>query len=464
MKNLLIFLLISTTSFAQNKKEQIEILNFRVDSLNTVLKTTRANSAKDISILNDKIKEISEEVTALQGELTTLQASNNELSKGNEKLKTDLGELSKENDKLKTDLGELSKKKLELEAKLAKENTPTLEPAKELTTVFSIGGQGKNVDYRGYDLEKLFELDDIGPFGDSYFINGCDGGSVECKVISASSTLDPNKTSFRKNNLIDQNPLTAWVEGNEGYGIGSYFEISCNNLNTIYNGYQNSPSNWLKNSRVKKFKVYIDGKPLCFLVLKDEMGEQNFELPFDADWETAHIFKFEIFEVYEGEKYSDVCISEIGVQGCCFSIYSKLKSPKGEMEIAALNDNIYSFDIKSKTLSQSYIESKILRRKAGLYEITVGSYKTLVTREHRLLTKDHGSLSIMEMLSNWKYSSYEELQEKRDLQIALFVNGEVIYKSITKIKRIEGDFLTVSIRKLSKGKHVIVDGFIQEIE
>jgi FtsZ-binding cell division protein ZapB len=117
MKNLLLFLLISTTSFAQNKKEQIEILNFRVDSLNTVLETTRANSDKDISLLNDKIKEISEEVTALQGELTTLQASNNELSKGNEKLKTDLGELSKENDKLKTDLGELSKKKLELEAK-----------------------------------------------------------------------------------------------------------------------------------------------------------------------------------------------------------------------------------------------------------------------------------------------------------------------------------------------------------
>jgi regulator of replication initiation timing len=89
MKNLLIFLLISTTSFAQNKKEQIEILNFRVDSLNTVLATTRDNSAKDISILNDKIKKV-------RDELTNLQTSNNKLSKENDKLKTDLGELSKQ--------------------------------------------------------------------------------------------------------------------------------------------------------------------------------------------------------------------------------------------------------------------------------------------------------------------------------------------------------------------------------
>jgi len=343
-------------------------------------------------------------------------------------------------------------------------NTPTIEAAKELTTVYSVGGQGKNVDYRGYDVNNLFELDDLGPFADSYFINGCDGGSVGCKVISASSTLEPNKKSYRINNLIDHNPLTAWVEGDEGYGIGSYFEISSNNLNTIYNGYQNSPSNWLKNSRVKKFKVYFNGKPLCYLVLKDEMGEQNFELPFDADWNTAHIFKFEIIEVYKGTKYSDVCISEIGVQGCCFSIYSKLKSPEGEIQLISSNDYIYSFDIKNKTLSPSYIESKILRQKAGLYEITVGSHKTLVTREHRLLTKDHGSLSIMEMMSNWKLSSYRDLQEKEHIKVALFVNGDVLYKPITKINRIEGNFTTVSIRKLSHGKHVIVDGFIQEIE
>ena len=115
MKNLLIFLLISTTSFAQNKKEQIEILNFRVDSLNTVLATTRDNSDKDISLLNDKIKEISEEVTALKSDLTNLQTSNNKLSKENEKFKTDLGELSKKNLELEAKVQAVELKKTSFE-------------------------------------------------------------------------------------------------------------------------------------------------------------------------------------------------------------------------------------------------------------------------------------------------------------------------------------------------------------
>jgi hypothetical protein len=58
----------------------------------------------------------------------------------------------------------------------------------------------------------------------------------------------------------------------------------------------------------------------------------------------------------------------------------------------------------------------------------------------------------------------KQLEGKKDLQIAIFVNGDVMYKTISKIKKIEGDFPTVSIRKISQGKHLIVDGFIQKIE
>jgi uncharacterized protein (TIGR02145 family) len=104
MKLLFTFLLLSSVCFGQSKKEQIEALNHSVDSLNTVLATTRDNSDKDIRVLNDKIKKVTDEVTTLKGELTNLQTSNNKLTK--------------ENEKFKTDLGELSKKNLELEAKL----------------------------------------------------------------------------------------------------------------------------------------------------------------------------------------------------------------------------------------------------------------------------------------------------------------------------------------------------------
>jgi hypothetical protein len=345
-----------------------------------------------------------------------------------------------------------------------REKDKSLNAEDNLITIHSTGGAGKNVDYRGYDINNIYELDDLGPFADSYFINGCEGGSVSCKALSASSVLEPNKKTYSVNNLTDRNPTTAWVEGETGYGIGTSFEISCNNLNTIYNGYQNSPSNWMKNGRVKKFKVYIDGKPLCYLILKDEMGEQNFELPFDADWHTPHVFRFEIVEVYEGTKYSDVCISEIGVQGCCFSQYAKLKSPKGDIQLLAPEDSVYSYDITNKILTPSFIKSKIIKQRAQLYEITVDSHKTLITREHRLLTKDYGSLSIMEMISKWNYNSYNQLYCKDHIKVALFINGEVVYGPITKIKRIDGEFKVISIRELSHGKYVIVDGFIQEID
>lgn len=104
MKLLITFLLLSSVSFGQSKKDQIitlktsiDSLNTSIDSLNTVLATTRDNSTKDISSLNDKIKEISDEVTALKSDLTNLQSSNTNLTKENDKLKTDLAELSKKN-------------------------------------------------------------------------------------------------------------------------------------------------------------------------------------------------------------------------------------------------------------------------------------------------------------------------------------------------------------------------------
>ena len=92
MKLLFTFLLLSSVCLGQSKKDQIEGLNKTIDSLNIVLATARDNSAKDISSLNDKIKVVSEEVTALKGDLTNLQTSNN-------KLKTDLAELSKRAEK-----------------------------------------------------------------------------------------------------------------------------------------------------------------------------------------------------------------------------------------------------------------------------------------------------------------------------------------------------------------------------
>ena len=103
--------------------------------------------------------------------------------------------------------------------------------------------------------------------------------------------------------------------GEEGYGIGTYITAK-GRINRIYNGYQRSPQSWAMNSRVKKFKVYKNGEPLCYLVLKDEMGAQ--QLPDYEYTEDYDVFQFEIMEAYAGSKWADVAISEMLGAGCCF--------------------------------------------------------------------------------------------------------------------------------------------------
>jgi hypothetical protein len=76
---------------------QIIDLNKRVDSLNTVLSTTRDNAAKEANTLNATNKKITDELTDLQ---------------------TSYAKATEEIEKLKTDLGELTQQNLELEAKM----------------------------------------------------------------------------------------------------------------------------------------------------------------------------------------------------------------------------------------------------------------------------------------------------------------------------------------------------------
>ena len=147
---------------------------------------------------------------------------------------------------------------------------------------------------------------------------------------SSSSTLnDQGSSSYDAYNLKDWDPNTSWVEGASDYGIGEYFVIfpetgfdaglAGDTLfdipNVIYNGYQKSYYLWVNNSRVKKFKIYVDNEPVCYLALQDKMGGQSFDIPIKAGDEPWLVewkeIKFEIVEVYKGNKWSDVAITEL---------------------------------------------------------------------------------------------------------------------------------------------------------
>jgi hypothetical protein len=139
----------------------------------------------------------------------------------------------------------------------------------------------------------------------------CEGPQSES--VKASTTLAPQgKYKYLASYVCDDDPTTAWVEGNADYGIGEFLEFNDwvpmgTGEISILNGYQSSKIAWENNSRVKKFKVSINGKEMCIIELGDVMGVQSFMLPANS----GGSLRFTILEVYPGLKWKDTAISGI---------------------------------------------------------------------------------------------------------------------------------------------------------
>lgn len=141
--------------------------------------------------------------------------------------------------------------------------------------------------------------------------------------IKASSTLkSQGSKNYKADNLYDKDYETAWVEGVKGYGIGEWIEYKnvANRLDgfpvpvwtiKILNGYVKSNKAWKENSRVKRLKVYSNGKPKCILELQDSRSLQVFDLDKYDFFDVGATIRFEILDVYPGTKYQDTVISEI---------------------------------------------------------------------------------------------------------------------------------------------------------
>ena len=155
----------------------------------------------------------------------------------------------------------------------------------------------------------------------------CGGGP---RYVTASSFLeDKDSSKYQAQNAHDLNYKTAWVEGVKGDGVGEYLVYHFNSVSpritkiVVVNGYVKSESAWKNNSRVKTLKVYIDNEPYALLSLSDERSEQYFKLttpigndPAESDKNGKEwTIKFEILEVYKGDKYDDTVITEIYFDG-----------------------------------------------------------------------------------------------------------------------------------------------------
>ena len=146
----------------------------------------------------------------------------------------------------------------------------------------------------------------------------CGGGPYK---ISASSILNENQ-NYSDQNIHDFDLLTGWVPKSKngiGESISFHFKPKSPRINAIviYNGYIKTNELWKNNSRAKKIKLKIDNKTIAILELEDTTASQRFEIePIQSTIENQDlVLTLEILESYEGEKHTDLVISEINFDG-----------------------------------------------------------------------------------------------------------------------------------------------------
>lgn len=174
--------------------------------------------------------------------------------------------------------------------------------------------QGEQIDERVGDLTVYDDLY-------SGYCSWYCGGSV--KALTASSCLPPvGKFNYSAENAHDFSHESVWATKGKGIGesLTYTFEGRCPRITTvkILNGHVKSETAWRNNSRVKKLRMWYEGKPYAILELEDSRTMQSFEvgtLGYNDDTKPDWTLKFEILEVYPGSKYDDTVIAELYFDG-----------------------------------------------------------------------------------------------------------------------------------------------------
>lgn len=148
-------------------------------------------------------------------------------------------------------------------------------------------------------------------------------GGQMYKVTSNSYLKEQGNISYKPDNIHDFDLMTAWVPDTRNGVIGQKVNFHFNPLSPrvneiiIYNGYIKNYDLFKANSRVKKIKLYINSAYYATLELADTTAQQSFKIePIRSTTKQKDlILTFEILEIYKGDKYIDVAISEINFNG-----------------------------------------------------------------------------------------------------------------------------------------------------
>lgn len=159
--------------------------------------------------------------------------------------------------------------------------------------------------------------------------------------IRVSSTLDPQGSSdYSISNLLDMDFTTAWVEGSGGDGTGEWIEIDLGGFSVAYigilNGYTKDENTYFGNSRVREvgYELTYDQEESSYSYFSGDVGEivDLTDTPW-TEFDDNNFYQFvqtiyssgmekpikkirlEILDVYPGDDYDDLCITELIILG-----------------------------------------------------------------------------------------------------------------------------------------------------
>ncbi len=139
-------------------------------------------------------------------------------------------------------------------------------------------------------------------------------------TVKASSTLpDQNGNSYAAKNLTDDDPATAWIEGQKGDGLGEWLELTFDGPTeisgiTLVNGYEKDDKTLKRNNRVKEIRVECGSEILEFTLEDVDYHEGgDYQSFFFGKSMTASKIIVTIVSVYPGSTFKDTCLSEISV-------------------------------------------------------------------------------------------------------------------------------------------------------
>lgn len=179
---------------------------------------------------------------------------------------------------------------------------------------------------QGVPLEESIEIDWKSILGEDdvrgEFLNYSASLESVALVEATESFIDDEDYAYSADLVFDNHPGTAWIPDSEsvdGYPAGAFIELKGsvpNNKLYILNGLQYDIESFWANSRVRIFELFIDGNYIGTIELQDVMGAQVVEITEleaykDGVVDTEVTIRLVISEVYPGNDYKDVSISEI---------------------------------------------------------------------------------------------------------------------------------------------------------